>query len=105
MCKSIEYAVGINDKHECILLEYLGTSRANNMYGIDFEHRKLLRDYLVLIRAVRADSHLHALLDTTHLQVQTVAAHCGIMDLQYFLKLFKKRVGKTPREYREEHKK
>ena len=45
------------------------------------------------------------LLDTTHLQVQTVAANCGIMDLQYFSKLFKKKIGKTPREYREERKK
>lgn len=90
MCKSIEYAVGINDKHECILLEYLSTSRANNMYGIDFEHRKLLRDYLVSIPAVRAESHLHALLDATHLQVRTVVAHCSILDRQYFVKLFKK---------------
>ncbi|MBQ7364660.1 MAG: AraC family transcriptional regulator [Clostridia bacterium] len=41
------------------------------------------------------------LLRTTSLQVQTVAAHCGILDVQYFSKLFKKEMGKTPREYRE----
>lgn len=40
------------------------------------------------------------LLSTTHLQVQTVALHCGIMDVQYFSKLFKKQMGKTPKEYR-----
>ncbi len=40
------------------------------------------------------------LLGTTHLQVQTVALHCGIMDLQYFSKIFKKHTGKTPKEYR-----
>ena len=44
--------------------------------------------------------HAMHLLATTHLQVQTVALHCGIMDVQYFSKLFKKQVGKTPKEYR-----
>lgn len=40
------------------------------------------------------------LLRTTSLQIQTVALHCGIMDVQYFSKLFKKHHGKTPSEYR-----
>ncbi len=40
------------------------------------------------------------LLDTTDLQIQTVALHCGIMDLQYFSKLFKRQLGVTPTEYR-----
>lgn len=40
------------------------------------------------------------LLSTTHLQIQTIALHCGIMDLQYFSKIFKKHTGKTPKEYR-----
>lgn len=41
------------------------------------------------------------LLGTTRLQIQTVALHCGIMDVQYFSKVFKKYTGKTPKEYRE----
>ena len=41
------------------------------------------------------------LLRTTNLQVQTVAQLCGILDLHYFSKLFKRYVGKTPKEYRE----
>lgn len=45
--------------------------------------------------------HATHLLSTTHLQVQTVALHCGIMDVQYFSKIFKKQTGKTPKEYRE----
>lgn len=40
------------------------------------------------------------LLSTTRLQVQTVAQHCGIHDINYFSKLFRKTCGKTPREYR-----
>ena len=45
--------------------------------------------------------HAAHLLGTTRLQIQTVAMHCGIMDVQYFSKLFKKHTGKTPKEYRE----
>ena len=40
------------------------------------------------------------LLRTTHLQIQTVAQHCGMSDLNYFSKLFKKHNGITPRQYR-----
>ena len=40
------------------------------------------------------------LLTTTSLQVQTISLHCGIMDAQYFSKLFKKLKGKTPLQYR-----
>ena len=41
------------------------------------------------------------LLSTTHLQIQTIALHCGIMDVQYFSKIFKRKMGKTPKEYRD----
>lgn len=52
----------------------------------------------------RRISHARHLLETTHLQVQTVAQHCGIVDVHYFTKVFKKHTGKTPKEYREGHK-
>lgn len=45
--------------------------------------------------------HAIYLLSTTNLQIQTVAMHCGIMDVQYFSKLFKRQTGKTPKEYRD----
>ncbi len=40
------------------------------------------------------------LLSHTALQVQTVALHIGIMDVQYFSKLFKRQHRMTPTEYR-----
>jgi len=40
------------------------------------------------------------LLKETALQVQTVAQYCGIQDVNYFSKVFKKYTGKTPSEYR-----
>ena len=45
--------------------------------------------------------HAAHLLTTTRLQIQTIALHCGIMDVHYFSKQFKKHTGKTPKEYRE----
>ncbi len=45
--------------------------------------------------------HAQHLLATTHLQIQTVAQRCGIPDVQYFSKLFKKETGKPPKTYRE----
>ncbi len=49
----------------------------------------------------RRVKHASYLLATTHLQVQTIALHCGIVDVQYFSKIFKKETGRTPKEYRE----
>ena len=44
------------------------------------------------------------LLQTTDLQIQTVALHCGIMDVQYFSKLFKRQFGTAPSQHRNSHK-
>ena len=44
--------------------------------------------------------HAAYLLKSTNLQIQTVAQHCGIYDVNYFTKMFKKYAGKTPKEYR-----
>ncbi len=45
--------------------------------------------------------HAMYLLETTHLQVQTIAQHCGFLDVHYFTKVFKKITGTTPRQYRQ----
>ena len=52
----------------------------------------------------RRMKHAAHLLRTTGLQIQTVALHCGILDVQYFSKLFKRECGMTPKEYREHEK-
>lgn len=49
----------------------------------------------------RMQSGAH-LLRTTRLQVQTIAQHCGISDVNYFSKIFKKYYGMTPKQFRSE---
>jgi AraC-like DNA-binding protein len=61
------------------------------------ETGKTLSEY---IREKRV-KHASHLLKTTNLQIQTVALHCGIMDVHYFSKIFKKEMGLAPKEYRE----
>lgn len=51
----------------------------------------------VRLRRMRYASHL---LTHTALEIQTVALHCGILDLQYFSRLFKRQYGLTPSQYR-----
>lgn len=46
--------------------------------------------------------HAVFLLNTSNMQIQTIAQHCGISDVNYFTKMFKKIVGKTPKDYRKE---
>ncbi len=41
------------------------------------------------------------LLNSTTLQIQTIAGYCGIPDVNYFTKVFKKYYNKTPKDYRE----
>lgn len=41
------------------------------------------------------------LLNATNLQIQTIASYCGINDLNYFTRIFKKFKGMTPKKYRE----
>lgn len=48
--------------------------------------------------------HAASLLCSSSLQVQTVAQYCGIPDVNYFSKIFKRYHGVTPREYRKQYK-
>lgn len=44
--------------------------------------------------------HALFLLNTTGLQIQTIAQYCGFPDIAYFSRTFKRYIGKTPSEYR-----
>ena len=43
------------------------------------------------------------LLNTTKLSISAVSQRCGIQDDNYFTKIFKKYVGKTPKQFRQEN--
>lgn len=65
------------------------------------ETGKSITEYINLKRVEMAKD----LLKKTNLQIQTIAQHCGIMDMNYFSKVFKKYTEKTPKEYRESFRK
>lgn len=77
--------------------------RVSNVYLSSMfkkETGKTVTEYIRLKRL----SHAEYLLKSTNLQIQTVALHCGMVDVQYFSKIFKRHTGKTPTEYRNEMK-
>lgn len=55
-----------------------------------------LTDYVNKKRVEKAKQ----LLTEGHTQIQTVAQNCGILDVNYFTKIFKKYAGTTPKEYK-----
>lgn len=55
-----------------------------------------LTDYVNQKRVERAKQ----LLKAGNTQIQTVAQNCGMLDVNYFTKIFKKYTGVTPKEYR-----
>ena len=87
---SANLSPGLLAKKQNVSLGYLSTIFKR-------ETGKTISEY---IREKRVKHAAH-LLSTTNLQIQTVALHCGMMDVQYFSKLFKRETGKTPKEYRE----
>ena len=46
--------------------------------------------------------HAVFLLNSTAMQVQAIAAECGIHDANYFIKLFRRHMGMTPQMYRKQ---
>ena len=63
------------------------------------ETGRTLTEHVNLLRISRA----RRMLRETTLQVQAVAQNCGIHDVNYFSKVFKKYTGKTPLQYRKEN--
>ena len=84
--------IGVSDIAEALALE---RSYFSSLFKK--ETGQTLTDY---VNHRRIDYACH-LLTTTRLQIQTVAQHCGIVDVQYFSKIFKRLTGKTPKAYRQ----
>ena len=61
------------------------------------ETGKSISDYIREKRMKRA-AHL---LRTTDMQIQSIAAACGILDVQYFSKLFRREYGVSPKQFKE----
>ena len=62
------------------------------------ETGKTLTDFIIEKRMQYA-GHL---LSSTNLKLHSVAMNCGILDMQYFAKLFKKVMGVSPNKYRKQ---
>ena len=77
-----------------------GLVNVNASYLSALFHRETGRTVTEYVNSVRMEAAAR-LLQTTHLQIQTVAQHCGMSDVNYFSKLFKKHHGLTPRRFRE----
>ena len=62
------------------------------------ETGQTLSDYVARARA----EHAVFLLNTTSMQIQAIAQRCGVHDVNYFTRLFKRIMGKTPSAYRQQ---
>lgn len=72
----------------------------NASYLSSLFHREYGCTMTEFINKQRIDKGI-ALLRLTSKPVQEIAAECGIQDVNYFIKLFKKQTGFTPNRYRE----
>lgn len=84
----------------------LGLSTLSEMFNISAgylstlfkkETGTTLTDYVNKKRV----EHAIFLLNTTQFQIQTIASYCGIADINYFTRIFKKFTDMTPKRYRE----
>lgn len=84
----------------------LGLSTLSEMFNISAgylstlfkkETGTTLTDYVNKKRV----EHAIFLLNTTQFQIQTIASYCGIADINYFTRIFKKFTDMTPKKYRE----
>lgn len=72
----------------------INASYLSNLFKRETE--QTLTDYVSQKRV----QHAIYLLNSTNMQIQNISHYCGVEDVNYFVKIFKKYIGKTPREYR-----
>lgn len=89
-----------NDLSSKTIANHLGVSLGYLCSVFKKETGKTISQYV----CHRRMDYAQHLLSTTNLQIQTIALHCGIMDVQYFSKQFKRVKGKTPSNFRRQKK-
>ena len=77
------------------------TLNVNSSYLSNLFHREFGCTLTQFINKQRIDRGI-ALLHLTTKSIQEIADECGIHDVNYFIKLFKKQTGFTPSRYREQ---
>lgn len=79
------------------LSEHLGVNASYLSTLFSKEMGMSLTDY---VNKSRLD-HAKLLLANTELPIKTIALRCGIADIHYFSRLFKRNIGMTPKTYRD----
>lgn len=101
-CLTIQKVINYIDIN---LSEDLGLNTLSKILGVNSSYLSSLfkkETDLTLTHYVQKKRIEHSLflLNTTDMQIQNIASYVGITDVNYFTKLFKKFIGKTPKEYR-----
>lgn len=81
------------------LSEHLGVSASYLSSLFSKEMGLSLTDYVNNLRI----SHAKALLENTEVPIKSIALRCGIGDIHYFTRLFKRVTNMTPKAYRQSH--
>ena len=79
-----------------VLAEKCGVSDSYLSALFRKEMNMTLTDYILQTRM----THAIYLLNTTQLSIQTIASQCGFEDGNYFTRVFKRKQGQSPRQYR-----
>jgi AraC-like DNA-binding protein len=89
------------DLTQPLTLQYFADRLSVNSSYLSNLFRKETGETLTEYVTIRRISHAANLLRSTPLPIKNVAKHVGISDVQYFSKLFKRKMGMTPTQYRE----
>lgn len=100
LIQKIIIVVDLDLKKPLTLHYFADTLNVNRSYLSDLFKREMgvtITEYVTEKRI----SHAANLLAVTQQPIKTVAEQVGIADVHYFSRLFKRRMGQTPRQYRE----